>query len=234
MESGHHAVINATNPTLRRRRGGGAAGDAQHAPHGADRRSAVLPGARAQLPSRAGRDDGRARARRRLRRRVRGAGHGSAHERPRPAPARDGDRVRFRVRRARTASSERRSSSSAPRRRGSTIDERRARVVWDVELGPREAVTLLVTVDPGATGGAAEAPAMERRRRRLSAAHGAWEGACARITTDNELFDRFIDASIRDLHALMSRAGRRRCRPRGSLGTSRRSGATRCWPRARR
>ena len=44
---------------------------------------------------------------------------------------------------------------------------------------------------------------MEREATRLEQAHREWEGACSRITTDNELFDRFIDASIRDLHALM-------------------------------
>ena len=31
--------------------------------------------------------------------------------------------------------------------------------------------------------------------------------ACAQITTDNELFDRLIDASVRDLHALMMPVG---------------------------
>ena len=44
---------------------------------------------------------------------------------------------------------------------------------------------------------------MEQAAARLEQAHRDWERACARITTDNELFDRFIDASIRDLHALM-------------------------------
>ena len=44
---------------------------------------------------------------------------------------------------------------------------------------------------------------MEQAAVRLEQAHRDWEAACARITTDNELFDRFVDASIRDLHALM-------------------------------
>ena len=61
-----------------------------------------------------------------------------------------------------------------------------------------------------------------------------WERACTRITTDNELFDRFIDASVRDLHALMMPAPVGRCRRPGSPGMSRRSAATRCWHRASR
>ena len=44
---------------------------------------------------------------------------------------------------------------------------------------------------------------MGQAAARLGQAHGDWVAACARITTDNELFDRFIDASVRDLHALM-------------------------------
>ena len=78
-----------------------------------------------------------------------------------------------------------------------------ARVVWDVELARGEAVTLLVTVDPGHGASGVEASGMEREATRLAQAHREWEGACSSITTDNELFDRFVDASIRDLHALM-------------------------------
>ena len=84
-----------------------------------------------------------------------------------------------------------------------TLDDWGARVRWDVALEPREATTLQITVDPARRDGAVEAPALEEAAARLSADHDAWERACARITTDNELFDRFIDASIRDLHALM-------------------------------
>ena len=44
---------------------------------------------------------------------------------------------------------------------------------------------------------------MEQAAARVDEAHREWERACTRITTNNELFDRFIDASVRDLHALM-------------------------------
>ena len=80
------------------------------------------------------------------------------------------------------------------------LDDRGARATWNVALEPREATTLQITVDPARRDSVA--PALEEASARLNAAHEAWERACARITTDNELFDRFIDASIRDLHAL--------------------------------
>ena len=83
------------------------------------------------------------------------------------------------------------------------LDGRGARATWEIALEPREATTLQITVDPARRDSVVQAPALEEASARLNAAHEAWEGACARITTDNELFDRFIDASVRDLHALM-------------------------------
>ena len=56
--------------------------------------------------------------------------------------------------------------------------------------------------------GAGEAePAATRAAAGLDSSHADWVDACAQITTDNELFDRLIDASVRDLHALMMPVG---------------------------
>ncbi len=122
-------------------------------------------------------------------------------------PTRDGDRLRFGYE---SEDGERRETlvelSPAPTRVG--IDRVRVRVAWDVELAPGEAVTLLATIDP-CSGPRNGGPAgMEQAVVRLEQAHSDWETGCARITTDNELFDRLIDASIRDLHALMMPATR--------------------------
>jgi glycogen debranching enzyme len=74
---------------------------------------------------------------------------------------------------------------------------------WDLELGPGAPVTISLTARPGygesesSDGGLAEAAT------RLEQASRSWRLACTRVTTDNELFDRFVDASLRDLHALM-------------------------------
>jgi len=83
------------------------------------------------------------------------------------------------------------------------IDELRARVRWEVELEAREAITLLVTVLPARHGQRHDASTHAEATAELAEAHDVWVSRCARVTTDNELFDRFIDASVRDLHALM-------------------------------
>jgi glycogen debranching enzyme len=87
------------------------------------------------------------------------------------------------------------------------IDDGRVHVAWDVRLDAGEAISLLITVLPVRRGRRRAGPTLERAAARLEAAHADWVGACARISTDNELFDRLIDASMRDLHALMMPVG---------------------------
>jgi glycogen debranching enzyme len=88
-----------------------------------------------------------------------------------------------------------------------TIDGGRVHVAWDVQLDVRESVSLWITVTPnGVEAGEAE-PTAVRAAAALEAEHKEWVGTCARITTDNELFDRLVDASVRDLHALMMPVG---------------------------
>ena len=99
-----------------------------------------------------------------------------------------------------------------------SLEAERARVSWEVTLGPGAETTLLLTAEPSLGGS-------RRPRRRLSTSldrlHRAardWEASCTTIKTDNELFDTFIEASVRDLHALMTaRAGRRDRRGGNSL-----------------
>jgi glycogen debranching enzyme len=122
-------------------------------------------------------------------------------------PTHDGDRLRF-------------SYLAADRQRRETIVEleppparvrinnNRAYVAWDVELVSGQAFSLLITVRAARDGRRRSGPTFERSAARLDAAHAAWVDACASITTDNELFDRLIDASLRDLRALMMPVGR--------------------------
>jgi glycogen debranching enzyme len=121
------------------------------------------------------------------------------------APERDGDVVRFGY----VAGDGRRRETlvefvPAPAR--VRIDDGRVHVAWDVQLGAGEALALQMNVLPcgNGRGGAAtlEQTASERR-----AASVEWVGACARVKTDKSLFDRLIDASVRDLHALMMPVG---------------------------
>ena len=83
----------------------------------------------------------------------------------------------------------------------------RVHVAWDVDLDAGEAISLMITVLPAVDGRMQAAPALEQVSARLDATHVDWVGTCARISTDNELFDRLIDASVRDLHALMMPVG---------------------------
>ena len=87
------------------------------------------------------------------------------------------------------------------------IDGGRVRVAWDVQLAARESVSLWITVTPAGDGGGTAEPAAALAAGALEALQAEWVGACAQITTDNELFDRLIDASVRDLHALMMPVG---------------------------
>ncbi len=87
------------------------------------------------------------------------------------------------------------------------IDGDRVHVEWDVRLDVRESISLWITVTPSGVGGGRAEPAAAQAAVALESAHAAWVGACAQITTDNELFDRLVDASVRDLHALMMPVG---------------------------
>lgn len=101
------------------------------------------------------------------------------------------------------------------------LDGSRARATWAVAVGANEAVSLLVAVAPSgegspaptptpdrsAEGGRVPAPTLERAAEVLDAEHREWVSRCTGLRTDNELFDRFIDASVRDLHALMMPLG---------------------------
>ena len=84
------------------------------------------------------------------------------------------------------------------------LDGGRAVMAWDVQLAAGEATELLITVLPVGGDSGRIRPTLDETAARLESAHADWVAGCARISTDNELFDRLIDASVRDLHALMT------------------------------
>ena len=132
---------------------------------------------------------------------VRGVGrHTTGHVAP---PTSDGRHVRLRYL---AADGQRRETlvefSPLPSRL--RIDGGRAIVAWDVQLDAGEATELLITVLPARSGRRRARPTPDETATRLEAAHADWVGSCARISTDNDRFDRLIDASVRDLHALMT------------------------------
>ncbi len=124
------------------------------------------------------------------------------------APVHDGERLRFAYI---AADGQRRETlvELSPSPQGVKIDEHRISVRWEIELAAGEEVGLQLTVRPAA-GRAARRRAgatLEQVTARLAASDAGWVGRCASITSDNELFDRLIDASVRDLHALMMPVG---------------------------
>jgi glycogen debranching enzyme len=207
MESGHCAVINATNPVLRSAVGASVAQETLNV-----RRTVLI----------ADRLFYRVRVRNFASKpvvtvveaslaadfadvfEVRGAGRGTSGRVL--EPTRDEDRLRFGYV---AADGQHRETliELEPSPARVRIDGERVHVAWDVRLQARETMSLWITVTPTGVGaGEAEATAAPAAAA-LESAHTAWVGACAQVTTHNELFDRLIDASVRDLHALMMPVG---------------------------
>jgi glycogen debranching enzyme len=204
MESGHHAVINATNPRLD---GASVPQDTLNLRHTilVDRCLYYRLGVRSFHPRAVATvvevalaaDFADVFE-------VRGVGRRTGGRLARPTA--DGDRLRF----AYVAPDGRRRETlvelSPPPRRV-LIDEDRVHVSWDVQLAPGEKIDLQLTVRPAVRGRRRTATTLEQAAARLAAGDTEWVGACASISSDNELFDRLIDASVRDLDALMMPVG---------------------------
>jgi len=86
------------------------------------------------------------------------------------------------------------------------LNAERALATWDVALDPREDMDVLITVEPSIGG-------QRRPRRRLRTAaqgrgeaYAAWRTECTRVESDNELFNRVVEASTRDLRMLLTPA----------------------------
>ena len=201
MESGHHAVINATNPALLGTDGSAVPQETLNV-----RRTVVVAdrlhyavrvhnfhsrAVKTTIELSLGADFADVFEVRGMNRRTSGRVL---------APTIDGGHVRFAYL---AADGERRGTEieldPAPAR--AAVDGQRAHASWDLELAAGEAISLLLTAVPAQQ--AQRASTVAQATARLRAEHDAWVAGCAHVTTDNELFDRFFDASVRDLHALM-------------------------------
>ncbi len=81
------------------------------------------------------------------------------------------------------------------------VDGQRAHAVWEVELDPSGTLALSVVVDPRSI--AKPEPTLPRAAAELDGSYRRWKDACTSISTDNDLVNRLLGASLRDLHALL-------------------------------
>jgi glycogen debranching enzyme len=87
------------------------------------------------------------------------------------------------------------------------IEGPRARIAWDVKLDIGQAHSVTITALPDDVVRRDPEPSIEQAAAELDSEHSDWLAGCAPVITDNELFDRLVDASMRDLHALMMPVG---------------------------
>jgi glycogen debranching enzyme len=78
---------------------------------------------------------------------------------------------------------------------------------WDLALGRLEKKSIQVTAEPSVAGKRRTLIDMNTAESRAASSHDRWRRKGSTIKTDNEHFNRFIDASVRDLRALETPLG---------------------------
>ncbi|HEX2707610.1 MAG TPA: glycogen debranching N-terminal domain-containing protein [Solirubrobacterales bacterium] len=84
------------------------------------------------------------------------------------------------------------------------FEGQRAHVSWPVTLEPAKTRSVLLTAEPSLGGKRGARRRLTTTITGLQRAQREWEAGCSKIETDNELFDKLLTASLRDLHALMT------------------------------
>jgi glycogen debranching enzyme len=75
---------------------------------------------------------------------------------------------------------------------------------WHIELDRGDERTLLASAEPSLRGQRRRDGDLTTAVQRLSRASTEWAQSCSRIESDSDLFNRLVDASLRDLRALMT------------------------------
>jgi glycogen debranching enzyme len=95
-------------------------------------------------------------------------------------------------------------------RPGWSIDSDGAVARWELSLAPRETRRMRLTIEPYADGRRRSPRSREDAAATLQRSADAWRRQCTAVDTDNDLWNRLLDASVRDLHLLsMPAAGGR-------------------------
>ncbi|MGI8427194.1 MAG: amylo-alpha-1,6-glucosidase [Actinomycetota bacterium] len=84
------------------------------------------------------------------------------------------------------------------------IGEGHAAGVWEVELAPHESFEIMVSVEPSVAGKRRRARSLANAERQVLKSHNNWRTAGTEVQSDNELFDGFVGAAVRDLRALVT------------------------------
>ncbi|HVF53359.1 MAG TPA: glycogen debranching N-terminal domain-containing protein [Actinomycetota bacterium] len=91
--------------------------------------------------------------------------------------------------------------------KSTSIEEGAVSAIWPLDLGPREAMTVVVTVETSLEGARLEPSTFEETESVVKAARSAWQEGLTSIQGHHRSFNRFVDASVRDLGALLTPAG---------------------------
>jgi glycogen debranching enzyme len=86
------------------------------------------------------------------------------------------------------------------------VEGNRVRACWELEMAPRQSRELHITGTPVAGGRRSRPRSFEAAQRELRSQVTEWAAACTEIRLDSELDQAVMDASVRDLHALLTPA----------------------------
>lgn len=89
----------------------------------------------------------------------------------------------------------------------SEVDAEHVLVSWELEVARGTDRNVLLTVLPGSGRHHKRPQLYGEASAQLDGARQRWIDGCTRIVTDNKLFDNMLDASTRDLHALLTPLG---------------------------
>ena len=83
---------------------------------------------------------------------------------------------------------------------------RGAEASWCLTFEPRGSCVILLDVEPSVGGRAATRRGLPEAAASVDVAGRTWRDGCTAITTDDDVLSRLLDASVRDLHALLMTA----------------------------
>ncbi|HLI58112.1 MAG TPA: glycogen debranching N-terminal domain-containing protein [Solirubrobacteraceae bacterium] len=86
------------------------------------------------------------------------------------------------------------------------LEGERVRLRWEIELAPRHTRELCITITPVTDGRRSASRPFARAVEELERGAADWTASCTRVSTDSELHQRVLGASVRDLHALITPA----------------------------